>query len=208
MEMMTIEHYEDDVEWNTGDCDDELEESAYTVGPAIEDPEHLEQFDGNLEDADASASEVYVCISTSQFSFGACSAANLQSIVAWARRARGRETLLRTEVESFQTLVHLVSCQNHRPHVQSLVHRCARSVLPKLAQLVVDHTTLLGFVLISACCVAMLGIVHQNVPTKEQRLQFSPGKRALGTHALGCAMCDAMCHGAKVQKNGRKTRQK
>ena len=48
--------------------------------------------------------------------------ANLQSLVAWARRARGREILLRTKVESFQTLVHLGSCQNHRPHVQSLVH--------------------------------------------------------------------------------------
>ena len=28
------EYYEDDVGWHTGDCNDELEESAYTVGPA------------------------------------------------------------------------------------------------------------------------------------------------------------------------------
>ena len=38
---------------------------------------------------------------------------------------------------------HLESCQIHRPHVPSLVHRCPRSVRTKLAQLVVDHTTLL-----------------------------------------------------------------
>ena len=126
----------------------------------------------------------------------------LQSLVAWAKRARGREILLRTIVESFQTLVHLESCQNHRPHVQSLVHRCPRSVLPKLAQLVVDHITLLGFALISACCVAKLGIVHQNVPTKGTATAFSPGKRAYGTHALGCAVFVAMCYGATVEETG------
>ena len=49
---------EDDVEWHTGDCNDELDESAYAVGHPTDDPELLEQFDGNLEDADASASPV------------------------------------------------------------------------------------------------------------------------------------------------------
>ena len=52
------EYYEDDVDWHTGDCDDELDETAYTVGTPTDDPELLEQFDGNLEDADASASQV------------------------------------------------------------------------------------------------------------------------------------------------------
>ena len=56
--------------------------------------------------------------------------------------------------------------KNHRP----LVHHRPRSVRRKLAQLVVDHITLLGCVLISACCVAKLGIVHQSVPPKAQRL--------------------------------------
>ena len=39
--------------------------------------------------------------------------------------------------------------------------------------LVVDHITLLGFVLISPCCVAKLGIVHQSVPAKAKRLLFT-----------------------------------
>ena len=53
------EYYEEDVDWYTGDCDDELDETAYTVGTPTDDPELLEQFDGHLEDADASASQVY-----------------------------------------------------------------------------------------------------------------------------------------------------
>ena len=47
---------EEDVDWYTGDCDDELDETAYTVRT---------QFDGNLEDADASASQVYPSASRS-----------------------------------------------------------------------------------------------------------------------------------------------
>ena len=50
-------HYEEDVDWYTGDFDDELDET--------DDPELLEQFDGNLEDADASASQVYASASRS-----------------------------------------------------------------------------------------------------------------------------------------------
>ena len=59
------EHYEEDVDWYIGDCDDELDETAYTVGTPTDDPELLEQFDGNLEDADASASQVYASASRS-----------------------------------------------------------------------------------------------------------------------------------------------
>ena len=56
-------YYEDDVEWHTGGCDDGLEESQYTVGHPTDDTELLEQFDGNLEDADASAFQVYAAAS-------------------------------------------------------------------------------------------------------------------------------------------------
>ena len=59
------EYYEDDLEWSTGDCDDELEESACTAGPPTDDPELLEHVDGNLEDADASATQVYASASRS-----------------------------------------------------------------------------------------------------------------------------------------------
>ena len=59
------EYFEEDVDWYTGDCDGELDETAYTVGTRTGDPELLEQFDGNLEDADASASQVYASASRS-----------------------------------------------------------------------------------------------------------------------------------------------
>ena len=90
--------------------------------------------------------------------------------MARVRRARGKGSPLRIDVDSFQTLVHSESCQHHRPPVPTLVHRCPRSVRQKLAQPVVDHITLLDFVLISAYCVAKLDIVHQNVRTKAKRL--------------------------------------
>ena len=59
------EYYEDDVEWHTGDCHDELEGSAQTVGLPTDDPELLEQFGGNLQYSDASASQVYASASRS-----------------------------------------------------------------------------------------------------------------------------------------------
>ena len=52
-------------DWYAGDCDDELDDIAYTAGTPTEERELLEQFDGNLEDADASASQVYASASRS-----------------------------------------------------------------------------------------------------------------------------------------------
>ena len=170
------EHYEEDVDWHTGDCDDELDETANTVGTPTDDPELLEQFDGNLEEADASASQVYASASRSfqeareilsrvqsargyfpAVGFGAFDSLAQPSTDRKPAKSRGKSkkgkikrNLLRRRVESRQTLVHLVSCQNHRPHVPSLVLRCPRTVRLRLAQLVVDHITLLVFVLISA----------------------------------------------------------
>ena len=44
------------MEWYTGDDGDDLDESAYTMGPPTDNPELLEQFHDNLEDGDASGS--------------------------------------------------------------------------------------------------------------------------------------------------------
>ena len=59
------DNFEEDVDWNTGDCDDELDDTAYTAGTQTDEPELLEQFDGNLEDADASTSQVSASASRS-----------------------------------------------------------------------------------------------------------------------------------------------
>ena len=98
---------------------------------------------------------------------------NLQSLVARAGRVRGKDNPLPRKVENRQAWVHLAFCQNHRLHVPSVVLRCPRSVRLRLAQLVVDHITLLVFVLISACSIDKLDIVHRNVPTKENDCIFT-----------------------------------
>ena len=36
------EYCEEDVDWHTGDCDDKLDETAYTVGTPTDDPELFE----------------------------------------------------------------------------------------------------------------------------------------------------------------------
>ena len=59
------DYYEEDVDWYTGKCDDELDETAYTAGTPTDGAELLEQFDGYLEDADASVPHVYVLASRS-----------------------------------------------------------------------------------------------------------------------------------------------
>ena len=59
------DRHEEDVDWYAGDCDDELDALSYTAGTPTDDPELLEQFDGNLEDAGASASQVYASASRS-----------------------------------------------------------------------------------------------------------------------------------------------
>ena len=71
---------------------------------------------------------------------------NLQSLVANARRVRGKENPFHSKVDNRQAWVHLAFCPNHRTHVSSLVLRCPRSVRLRLVQLVVDHITLLVFV--------------------------------------------------------------
>ena len=190
------DNYEDDVDWYAGDCDDELDDTAHTAGTPTDDPELLEQFDGNLEDADASASQVYASASRTQearellarvksgrgyfpvVGIGAFDGLAQPSTdrkpvkVSWQRQEgqEERKVLFSEKVANRQVWVHLAFCQKHRAHVSSLVLRCPRSVRLRLVQLVVDHIMLLVSVLISACCVDKWDIVLQNVPTKGNRL--------------------------------------
>ena len=75
--------------------------------------------------------------------------------------------------------------QNHRPHVPSLVVRCPRSVRLRLAQLVVDHITLLVFVLTSACC---------------QTDCFVTWKTCIWYLCSGLCSVRAPCYGATVEE--------
>ena len=83
--------------------------------------------------------------------------ASLQSFVAKARRARGTSPNLGTHGVLPKPST---SCSESRPPM-------SKKRPTEIAETRGGHITLLVFVLISACCVDLLDIVHQNVPTKE-----------------------------------------
>ena len=226
------DHSEEDVDWYAGDCNDELDDTAYTAGTPTDDPELLEQFDGNLEDADASASLVYAS-ATRSFQ-------EARELLARVKSARGYFPVVgigafdglaqpstdrkpvksrgngkkgkRKGKSSSQTggkptsLGTWHSAKKHRAHVSILVFRCPRSVRRGLVQLAVDHITLLVFVLINACCVDKWDIVLQNVPRKVKPTAFSLGNHACGTYALGCAVFDSPMVQLSKKLNKIKTR--
>ena len=144
------DYYEEDVDWYTGDCDDELDETAYTVMVIWTTLMrlHLKRMHRQVAVLKKHVSFwlasrvpegiflLVLVVLTVWFSHPLIE--NLQSLVAKARRIRGKEISLLRKVENRQAWVHLAFCQNHRPHVLSPVLRCPRSVRPKLAQLVVD----------------------------------------------------------------------
>ena len=82
--------------------------------------------------------------------------------------------------------------------MSSLVLRCPRSVRLRLVQLVVDHAPRL--------CPDQYMLRRQvrhrasECPNKGKPTAFSPGKRAFGTCALGCAVFDSQCYGATVEE--------
>ena len=65
----------------------------------------------------------------------------------------------------------------------------------------VDHITLLVFVLISACMLCrQVGHRASECPNKRKATAFSHGQRAFGTYALGCAVSDSPRYGATVEE--------
>ena len=149
------DNYEEDVDWYAGDCDDESDDTAYTAGTPTDDPELLEQFDGNLEDADASASRVYASASRSfqeargllarvksargyfpVVGIGAFDGSAQPSTdrkpckVLWQKQEGQEERNVlfseRWKTDKFGYTWH--SAKKHRAHVSSLVLRCPRSV--------------------------------------------------------------------------------
>ena len=53
----------------------------------------------------------------------------------------------------------------------------------------------------NACC-RQLGLRASECPNKAKPTAFSPGKRAFGTYALGCAVFDSKCHGVTIEEIG------
>ena len=104
--------------------------------------------------------------------------ASLQSFVAKARRARGKSPNLGTHGVLPKPPT---SFSESRPPM-------SKKRPTEIAETRGGHITLLVFVLISACCVDLLDIVHQNVPTKENECIFHLANVHL-VHTLWAVQC-------------------
>ena len=206
------EYCEDDVEWHTGDCDDELEESAYTVGTRTDDTELREQFDGNLENVDASAFQVCASASRSfqearepvsrvKSARGYFPVVGIDAFDGLAQpstdrkpaksRGKGKKGKMKGKSSShkggkFPNLGAPSVLPNHRPHAQNLVLRCPRSARKKPAH----HAPRLRLDQCMLC--RQVGRRATECPNKGKTTASSPGKRAFRTYVLGCAVFDAM----------------
>ena len=143
------------------------------MGPRPDDPELLDQFDDNLEDADASASQVYASDSISQFShMSFCRMSRVQRatlhLLALVHRkpaksgGKGKNGKKKGETSPYEGSIswYTWSLAKNCPHAQNLLLRCARS-RQKPAQLVVDHITLLGFHPVSPCLASCIRMPQQ-----------------------------------------------
>ena len=215
-------NYEADVDWYTGDCDDELDDTAYTAGTPTDDPELLEQFDGKLEGADASASQVFASASRSfqEARFWLVSRVpeaiflllvlvllmawlshplieNLQRLVAKARRVGGKENPFLRKVENRQTWVHLAFLpKTHNTRVESRPPMSKKRPTEAGATRGGPHHAPR---LRPDQCMLCRQVGHRasECPNKGKPTALSLGKRAFGTYALGCAVFDSpvlWCH--------------
>ena len=224
------DNFEEDVDWYTGDCDDELDDTAYTAGTPTDDPELLEQFGGNLEDADASASQVYASASRSfqearellarvKSARGYFSVVGVGAFDVLAQPSSDRKTVKsrgkgkkgkRKGKSSSQkggkstslgtSGIFATKKKKHRSRAESrllMSKKCPTEVgatrggphhAPRLRP---DQCMLCRHV----------GHRASECPNKGRPTAFSPGKRAFGTYALGCAVFDSQCYGATVEGN-------
>ena len=194
---------------NTGDCDDDLEESAFTVGPMTNDPELLEQFHGNLEDADASATQVYAAASRSF--------QEARELLSRVKSVRGYFLVVGIQPSTDRTPAKSRGkSKKGKKKGQTSSHKGGKfpnlgtpGVLPK-PPMSKKRQTETGTTrgphhaprLRPDQCMLSRQVGHRasECPNKRKTTAFSPGKRAFGTYALGCAVFDAMCHGATVKE--------
>ena len=203
-----------------------MDDTAYTAGTPTDDPELLEQCDGNLEDADASASQVYASASRSF--------QEARGLLARVKSARGY-----FHVVGIGAFDGLAQPSTDRKPVKSrgkgkTDKRKGKSssqkggkptslgtpgILPKTQSSRVEsrppmskkRPTEVGATrggphraprLRPGQCVLCRQVGHRasECPNKGEPTAFSPGKRALGTYAPGCAVSDSQCYGATVEE--------
>ena len=220
------DHNEEDVDWYAGDCDDELDDTAYTAGTPTDDPELLENFDANLEDADASASQVYASVSRSfrdarellarvKSARGYFPAVGIGAFDGLAQpstdrkpvksRGKGKKGKRKGKSSSQKggkptslgTPGILPKTQNSRVESRPPISK-KRPTEAGATRGGPHHAPRLRPDQCMWC--RQVGHRASECSNKGEPTAFSPGKRAIGTYALGCAMFDSPCYGATVEE--------
>ena len=223
---MTMTNYEEDVDWYTGDCHDDLDDSAYTAGTPTDDPELLEQFDGNLEDADASVSQVYASASRSfqdarelltrvkvpeanfpvvgigAFDGLAQPSTDRKTVKSRGNGKKGKRKGKSSSQKggkptSLGTPGILPKTQSSR--VESRPPKTKKCPTEVGATRGGPHHARRLRPDQSMLC-RQMGHRASECPNKGKTTSFSPGKREFGTYALGCAVFDSQCYGATVEE--------
>ena len=210
---------------NTCECDDELDETAYTAGTLTDDPELLEQFDGNLGGDDASASQVYASASRSfqeahellarvksargyfpAVGIGASDALAQPSTDRKPAKSRGKGKKGKKKGKS--------SCQKGGKPASlgtpGTVPKPQTSRFESRHPMSKKRPTEAGATrggphhaprLRPDQCILCRRVGHRasECPNKG-KTTVSLGKRAFGTYALGCAVFDAPCYGAPIEE--------
>ena len=220
------EYCVDDVDWHADDCDDELDETAYTVGTPTDDPEHVDQFDGNLEDAKASTSQVYasesgsfqearVLLSRVKNARGFCSFVGIGAFDGLAQpsndrkpaksRSKGKKGSRKGRSSSHK------SGNSPKIGAPGILPKPQTSPSESRPPMSKKRPTETGATrggphhaprLRPDQCLLCRQVGHRasECPNKGKAIAFSPGKRTFGTYALGCAVFDVPCYGAIVEE--------
>ena len=126
--------------------------------------------------------------------------ASLQSLAAKERRARGKGNPLRRKVEKSPNLGTPSSLPNPQTS-RSESHPPMSKKRPTGIGAICGgphHARRLGPDECMLC--RQVGHRASECPNKGKGIAFSPGKRAFGTYALGCAVFDVTCYGATVEE--------
>ena len=203
-----------------------MDDTAYTAGTPTDDPELLEQFDGNLEDADASASQVYAPANRSfqeerellarvesargyfpVVGIGAFDGLAPPSTDREPAKSRGKGKKGKRKSTSFSQKSGKPTSLGTpgilpKPHNSRVESRPPTSKKrPTEAGATrggPHHAPRLRPDQWMLC--RQVGHRASACPNKGKGTAFSPGKRAFGTCALDCAVFDSSCYGATVEE--------
>ena len=206
--------------------DDELHDIAYTAGTSTDDRELLEQFDGDLEGADTSASQVYASASRSF--------QETRELLARVKSARGYFPVVGTGV--FDGLAQPSTdrkleesrgkCKKGKRKGKSFSQQGGQptslgtlSILPKPQNSRVQSRPSMSKKRPTEAgetrggphhaprlrpdqCMLCRQVGHRasECPNKGKATAFSHEKRAFGTCALVCALFDSPCYGTTVEE--------